>query len=76
MTITILGTGCASCKSLFANAQAAVAQLGLDAVVNKEEDIMKIMEYNVMALPAIVVDGKVVAKGRVLNVDQIKALLA
>ena len=76
MTITILGTGCASCKSLFANAQAAVAQLGLDAVVNKEEDIMKIMEYNVMALPAIAIDGKVVAKGRVLNVDQIKALLA
>lgn len=76
MTITILGTGCASCKSLFANAQAAVAQLGLDAVVNKEEDIMKIMEYNVMALPAIAIDGKVMAKGRVLNVDQIKALLA
>ena len=74
MTITILGTGCASCKALFANAQAAVAQLGLDAVVNKEEDIMKIMEYNVMALPAIAIDGKVVAKGRVLNVDQIKAL--
>lgn len=76
MTITILSTGCASCKVLFANAQAAVAQLGLDAVVNKEEDIVKIMEYNVMALPAMVVDGKVVAKGRVLNVDQIKALLA
>lgn len=76
MTITILGTGCASCKSLFANAQAAVAQLGLDTVVNKEEDIMKIMEYNVMALPAIAIDGKVVSKGRVLNVDQIKALLA
>lgn len=76
MTITILGTGYASCKALFANAQAAVAQLGLDAVVNKEEDIVKIMEYNVMALPAMVVDGKVVAKGRVLNVDQIKELLA
>lgn len=76
MTITILGTGCASCKALFANTQAAVAQLGLDAVVNKEEDIMKIMEYNVMALPAIAIDGKVVAKGRVLNIDQIKALLA
>ena len=53
-----------------------MAQLGLDAVVNKEEDIMKIMEYNVMALPAIAIDGKVVAKGRVLNVDQIKALVA
>ena len=45
-------------------------------MVNKEEDIVKIMEYNVMALPAMVVDRKVVAKGRVLNVDQIKELLA
>lgn len=76
MNIIILDTGCASCKALYANACEAVAQLGLDAAVTKEEDIMKIMEYNVMALPAMVVDGRVVSKGRVLNVEQIEALLA
>ena len=53
-----------------------MSQLGLDAKVEKEENLMKIMEYNVMSLPAIVVDGKVVSKGRQLTVEQIKELLS
>ena len=76
MKIIVLGTGCATCKALFANVQTAVQQLGIEAEVTKQEDIMKIMEYNVMALPALVVDDKVVAKGRLLSVEQVKDLLA
>lgn len=75
MEIKVLGTGCANCKALFATVQQAVEQLGIDAQVVKEEDLMKIMEYNVMTLPAIVIDGKVVSKGKKLNVDQVKELL-
>ena len=75
MEIKVLGTGCASCKALFATVQEAVAQLGIEATVVKEEDLMKIMEYNVMSLPAIVIDGTVVSKGRKLNVEQVKELL-
>ena len=41
----------------------------------KEEDIMKIMSYNVMALPALVVDEQVVAKGRKLSLAEVKELL-
>lgn len=76
MEIKILGTGCAGCKALYNSVQEAVSQLGLDAKVEKEENLMKIMEYNVMSLPAIVVDGKVVSKGRQLTVEQIKELLS
>ena len=76
MEINILGTGCAGCKALYNSVQEAVSQLGLDAKVEKEENLMKIMEYNVMSLPAIVVDGKVVSKGRQLTVEQIKELLS
>ena len=75
MEIKVLGTGCASCKALFANAQQAVAELGIEATVVKEEDLMKIMAYNVMSLPALVVDEKVVSKGRKLSVEEVKALL-
>lgn len=75
MEIKVLGAGCSSCKALFATVQEAVAQLGIEANVVKEEDLMKIMEYNVMTLPAIVIDGNVVSKGKVLNVEQVKALL-
>ena len=75
MEIKVLGTGCASCKTLFANAQQAVDELGIEATVVKEEDLMKIMAYNVMSLPALVVDEKVVSKGRKLSVEEVKALL-
>ena len=47
----------------------------LGATVVKEEDIMKIMSYNVMALPALVVDEQVVAKGRKLSLAEVKELL-
>lgn len=74
-TIIVLGTGCSSCKALFNTVQEAVAQLGLNAEVKKEEDLQKIMAYNVMSLPALVVDGKVVAKGQKLTLQQVKDLI-
>lgn len=69
-----MGTGCAGCKALYATVEEVVKELALDAIVTKEEDIVKIMDYNVMTLPALVVDGKVVAKGR-LTAAEVKALL-
>lgn len=75
MEIKVLGTGCAGCTALFNTVQEAVTQLRIDAHVIKEEDLMKIMEYNVMTLPALVVNGKVVSKGKKLNIEQVKDLL-
>ena len=75
MEIKVLGTGCASCKALFSATEQAVKELNLDAQVVKEEDMLKIMEYNVLSLPALVVDGKAVAKGKKLSVDEVKNLL-
>ena len=63
MEIKVLGTGCASCKALFNTVQQAVEDLGVEATIIKEEDLMKIMSYNVLSLPALVIDEKVVAKG-------------
>lgn len=74
MEIKVLGTGCASCKALYAAVEQAVSELGLAAEVIKEEDLMKIMEYNIMTLPALVIDGKVVAKGKI-PAGEIKAIL-
>ena len=75
MEIKVLGTGCCSCKALYATVQEAVSQLGIEATIVKEEDLMKIMEYNVMTLPALVVDEVVVSKGRKLSVEEVKELL-
>lgn len=74
MEIKVLGTGCANCKALYAIVEQVVRENALDAVVIKEEDLMKIMDYNVMTLPALVVDGKVVAKGK-LSAKDVKEIL-
>lgn len=75
MEIKVLGTGCASCKALYAAVETAVAEMGLDAKVVKEEDLMEIMKYDVMSMPALVIDGKVVSSGRKLTAGEIKQLL-
>ena len=75
MKIQVLGTGCAKCKQLTANAEKAVAELGIGVVVEKVEDIREIMKFSVMTTPALVVDGKVRSAGKVLTPDAVKELL-
>ena len=75
MTIKVLGTGCAGCKALHETVIKAVAELNLSADVIKEEDLMKIMGYNVMSLPALVIDEKVVSKGKLLSIDEVKSFI-
>ena len=73
--IIILGTGSAGCKALFATVEKVVRENNIDAQVSKQEDIMEIMRYNVLTLPAVVIDGRVAATGR-LSETEIKKLLA
>ena len=75
MNILILGTGCSKCKSLEKAAREVVAELNLDAEITKVEDIVEIMSFGVMTTPALVVDGKVVVKGRVPDKKEIIQLL-
>ena len=75
MKLQILGTGCSRCKQLTANAEQAVRELGLDAAVEKVEDVREIRRYRVMTTPALVIDGEVRAAGKVLSPSEIKTLL-
>jgi small redox-active disulfide protein 2 len=73
--IQVLGTGCAKCKQLTANAEKAVVELGLGVPVEKVEDIREIMKFSVMTTPALVVDGKVKSAGKVLSPEAVKEFL-
>ncbi|RLD79184.1 MAG: thioredoxin family protein [Bacteroidetes bacterium] len=75
MKIKILGTGCPKCKALEKVTREVVSETGIDADVSKVEDIMDIMGYGVMTTPALVIDEKVVIKGRVPSAKEIKQIL-
>lgn len=73
MTIKILGSGCPNCQKLEANAKKAIEELGLEDVkVEHVYEIDKIIEYGVMATPAIVIDKEIRAAGRIPDVEEIK----
>ncbi len=76
MKIEILGVGCPKCKQLTVNAEAAVKELNVSAEISKVTDIDQITGYGVMMTPALVVDAKVVASGKVLSKDEIKKILS
>jgi small redox-active disulfide protein 2 len=76
MEIKILGTGCPKCKTLEKLTREVVEQNSINATITKVEDIVDIMKYNIMATPALVVNGKVEIKGRVPSADEIKQVLS
>jgi len=75
MKLEILGTGCAKCKALEEVTKQAVAKVGGFHQVVKVDDIMEIMKYNVVSTPALVIDGVVKSTGKLLNVDEVIALM-
>ncbi|MCX6992110.1 MAG: thioredoxin family protein [Kiritimatiellaeota bacterium] len=74
--IQILGTGCPKCHALTANAEQAVNELGIEAVIEKVDKIQDIMKFGVMITPALAVDGQVKSAGKVLTPEAIKKFLA
>jgi len=75
MKLQILGTGCAKCKQLLANAEQAIAGLDPPIEIEKIEDLREIVKFRLLTTPALAVDGVVKAAGRVLNHDEIRRLL-
>ncbi len=75
MEIKILGTGCPNCKTLEKRVRKVVENNNVEAKITKVEDIADIMRYNIMSTPGLVVDEKVISKGRVPSEKEIIKLL-
>jgi small redox-active disulfide protein 2 len=75
MEIKVLGTGCPNCKNLEKSVMNSLAELNIDADVEKIEDIQKIISYGIMRTPGLVINGKVVISGRLPSSSEIKELL-
>ena len=73
--IKVLGAGCKSCHEQYEYVNQAVKDMRLSVEVEYITDMQKVMEYGVMSMPALVVNGKVVAMGKVLKTADIVVLL-
>jgi len=75
MNIKILGTGCAKCHALQKTASEAVKELGIDATVEEVKDFNKILAYNVLITPGLVINEQVVSSGKVPTKAEITQLI-
>jgi small redox-active disulfide protein 2 len=73
--IKILGTGCPKCQSMTGIVKDVVSENNIDATIEKVEDIMEIITFNVMTTPALVIDNVITIKGRVPSKDEVLALI-
>ncbi|MGN0647111.1 MAG: thioredoxin family protein [Oscillospiraceae bacterium] len=74
-SIKVLGAGCKSCHQQYEYAKEAVKSMGLSVEVEYITDMQKVMEYGVMSMPAIVINEKVVAMGKVLKPADVEKLI-
>jgi small redox-active disulfide protein 2 len=73
--VKVLGQGCPSCDKLEQDVMAVLAELGLAADLEHVRDVRAIAAYGVMGSPALVIDGKVVAAGKIPSKNQLKEWL-
>ncbi|HOI42358.1 MAG TPA: thioredoxin family protein [Elusimicrobiales bacterium] len=76
MKIQVLGIGCPKCAKLYAAAEAAAKELGIDYEMEKIVDIDKITDMGVMMTPALAVNDTVLTAGRVPPHEELKKLLS
>jgi len=75
MEIKVLGPGCANCKRLYQEAERAVTQSGIDATLTKVEAMEEIAAFGILRTPGLVIDGKVVASGRIPLAPEIVTMI-
>ena len=75
MNIKVIGEGCEKCDQLYENTKNAIEELGLDAKLEKVEDLIEIVKLGVLSAPSLMVDGKLIVSGQTASTKTIIKLL-
>lgn len=65
LDIKVLGPGCANCVKLEQLCKEVVAENHLDATIEKISDFHRFAEFGILLTPGLVVNGKVLASGKI-----------
>jgi small redox-active disulfide protein 2 len=65
MKIIVLGPGCPNCRKLEAMCLEVIAELGIDAQVEKITNVNHFSDFGVWLTPAISINGEVRIQGKV-----------
>lgn len=75
LKIKILGTGCPNCKKLEEETKKAVTNLGIEAAFEKVTDYQKIMDYDILSTPGLVINDQVVSSGKIPSQPELVSML-
>lgn len=75
MQIKVLGLGCKTCGELYENTVLALKEMQRDEAVEHITDIVEIAKSGALEMPVLMLDGKIVSKGKVLPVAEIIKLI-
>ena len=73
--IQILGMGCPKCAKLYAAAETAAKELGIEYQMEKIDDINKITDMGVMMTPALAINDEVKFAGRIPSLEDLKKVI-
>jgi small redox-active disulfide protein 2 len=75
MEIKIFGPGCPNCKTLEKFVREVVLERNIKAEIIKIDDIQQIMQAGIMRSPALMIDNKMLVKGRLPSKAEISELI-
>jgi small redox-active disulfide protein 2 len=76
LRIAVLGPGCSQCNTLEQVVIQVLSELDLPASLEHVTDVKEIARYGFLKMPALVINGKIMATGTVPSAKKIKELLA
>ncbi len=63
MLIKVIGAGCPACQQLEADVRQWLRCSGVEAQVERIDDLVEILNYRLLALPGLVIDERIVMMG-------------
>ncbi len=75
LDIKVLSGGCSCCSQLYANVEQAVSEMEIDCQPEFVYDINEALKYEVLQMPALVINEKVVSQGSELSVEKVKEFI-